>query len=329
MLPLPPPNHFARKTRRMAFETMFRQLAGLADFNPVISKAKRETERLTDLPYRSDGLAAHTLDVYRPRNRPGPFPILIYIHGGGFTLGSKETHRACGFLYARMGYLVFNINYRLAPKHPFPAAVEDACNAFCWVVTRAASYGGDIHRLTLAGESAGGNLVMAVTVAACFRRPEGYARRVWDTGVKPAAVQTLCGLLQVSNPERFHQVSQGKSGILGKLSTGIARDVAAAYLGRQYRRHIPDYAMADPLVLIEASPIPDRPFPPIFVAVGTADLVCSDSERLVRALASTPATVEARYYPDEPHAFHFLPFRPAARSLWRDSKAFLDRHAPG
>ncbi len=328
MLPLLFHNRLAKKTRRMAFELMFEQAAGLADFNPAISSARMKTDCFKDLPYRSGGLDAQRLDIYRPKHHSGSLPILIYIHGGGFTLGSKETHRACALLYAGMGYLVFNINYRLAPKHRFPAAFEDACSAYCWVVSHAGSYGGDIHRLTLAGESAGGNLVMALTVAACYNRPESAARRVWDTGIRPAAAQAICGLLQVSNPKRFHESPQKKSGILGGLSAGIAKDVAVAYLGRDYRQHIPENALADPLVLIEKSPQPDRPLPPLFIAAGTADIVCSDSERLARALEMNPSPIDARYYPGEPHAFHFMSWRPGARALWKDSKAFLDRHVP-
>src|SRR5439155_19026230 len=125
------------------------------------------------------------------------------IHGGGFRILSKDTHWVMGLAYARRGYLCANISYRLAPRHPYPAAVADACAAYAWVVERIREHGGDAARLVLAGESAGGNLVTALAVAASYRRSEPYARAVWDTGVSPAAVIAACGILQVSDTERF------------------------------------------------------------------------------------------------------------------------------
>src|SRR5690606_5988723 len=122
----------------------------------------------------------HRLDVYRPAHAEGPRPVVLYVHGGGFRILSKETHWLMGLYFARRGYVVFNIGYRLAPKHPFPAALEDSADALGWVVQNAHRYGGDPTRLVLAGESAGANLVTSLTLACCYRREEPYARRVFD-----------------------------------------------------------------------------------------------------------------------------------------------------
>ena len=160
-------------------------------------------ERILDVPYLDDAHAHHRLDVYRPVKRDGPLPVVLYIHGGGFRILSKDTHWLMAIAFARRGYVVFNINYRLAPRHPFPAAVEDGCAALAWVVENAARFGGDADRLVLAGESAGANLATSLAVAASSPRPEPWARRVWDAGARPGAVLPACGILQVTDVDRF------------------------------------------------------------------------------------------------------------------------------
>ena len=88
----------------------------------------------------------------------------MYFHGGGFVLGSLESHDApCRALAARAGCVVVAIDYRLAPEHPFPAPVEDACSAFRDLATRASALGLDACRLAVGGDSAGGNLAAVVS----------------------------------------------------------------------------------------------------------------------------------------------------------------------
>jgi len=146
--------HFTgRKARKWVLTNLFQQFANMADLTPLIRGIRKQTDVIRNVPYRVDGGEAHVLDVYRPKNRTGLLPVMIYIHGGGFTLCSKETHRSVALLFARFGFLVLNINYRLAPKYPYPAALEDACHAYRWAVEQVESYGGDKNRLSLAGES--------------------------------------------------------------------------------------------------------------------------------------------------------------------------------
>src|ERR1700722_10893081 len=137
-----------------------------------------------DLAYRPTGEQAHTVDVYMPTRTPKPQPTLLYVHGGGFSMLSKETHRVMALAYARRGYLVFLINYRLGPKHLFPAPLEDAAEALLWVRDNCAYFCGDPQRISLAGESAGGNLVTALAVATSVRRPEPFAKKLFDANVR-------------------------------------------------------------------------------------------------------------------------------------------------
>ncbi len=88
-----------------------------------------------------------------------PQPLLVYCHGGGWVIGNLDTHDGlCRFLADFSGCRVLSIDYRLAPEHPFPAAVEDAAAAFSWAAEHAAELGADPARIAVAGDSAGGNL---------------------------------------------------------------------------------------------------------------------------------------------------------------------------
>jgi acetyl esterase len=100
--------------------------------------------------------------VYTPEGE-GPFPIVVYFHGGGFVYGDLESHDAVcrGIVNASQQVLVA-VDYRLAPENPFPAAVEDSYAAAKWVYENAADLNGDPSRLSVAGDSAGGNLATVV-----------------------------------------------------------------------------------------------------------------------------------------------------------------------
>ncbi len=97
--------------------------------------------------------------LYRPAPPAGPGPGLLYVHGGGFVVGDLDTHdTACRLLARDSGVAVLSVGYRLAPEHPFPAAVEDALAAWRWAVGAGAELGLDPTRLAVGGDSAGGCL---------------------------------------------------------------------------------------------------------------------------------------------------------------------------
>ncbi len=103
--------------------------------------------------------------VYWPEDDAGagPHPVVVYFHGGGFALGDLDTHDAtCRQHAVGAGAVVVSVDYRLAPEHPYPAAVEDAWAATCWVAEHAGRFGADGSRLAVAGDSAGGTLAAVV-----------------------------------------------------------------------------------------------------------------------------------------------------------------------
>ncbi|WP_254538043.1 alpha/beta hydrolase [Halomarina litorea] len=106
------------------------------------------------------------LTVYHPEG-DGPHPALVYLHGGGWTLGSRDTHDGvCRALSNRADCVVVSVEYRLAPEHPFPAGLEDCYAAVRWVCAHGDRFGVDTDRVAVGGDSAGGNLTAAITLMA-------------------------------------------------------------------------------------------------------------------------------------------------------------------
>jgi acetyl esterase len=124
---------------------------------------------LTVSDHRAPGPAGDVpVRLYVPASAPTPGPLLVYYHGGGWVQGSIETHDAgCRLLAHLSGVRVLSVDYRLAPEHPYPAAVDDALAAYAWAAgAGAATLGADPARLAVGGDSAGGNLAAVVALAA-------------------------------------------------------------------------------------------------------------------------------------------------------------------
>jgi acetyl esterase len=280
-----------RQANAVIGEGFFGGLSRLGRLHPLSNPAKHGVRVIRDVEYLRTGNPRHRLDIYRPASRDGKLPIVIYMHGGGFNLLSKNTHWLMGLAFARAGYLVFNVDYRLAPQNPFPAAVSDVCAALEWVSENAEAHGGDLGRLVFAGESAGGNLATAA-----------------------------CAPLQVTNPERLSRKRK-----LPRWVNEILEGMNESYIGSL---HVPapgELDLADPLHVFERREHPDRALPVFFVPIGTRDPLLDDTRRLDRALKAMGVECEARYYEGELHAFHALVWRRQARRCWREQLAFLAR----
>jgi acetyl esterase len=320
------PRRFMARLRGRAgsflVDNAFRSAARIGLLHPHARPARHGVEMLRDIPYSDSGHDDHLLDVYRPTS-PGPHPVVFYVHGGGFRILSKDTHWIMALAFARRGYVVFSINYRLAPKHRYPAAIADACAAYTWLATHAQRWGGDLSRLVIAGESAGANLVTSLALAASYRRDEPWARAVYDTNVVPRVCIPACGLLQVSDTDRFAR-RRKLSSFLGDRIEEVSR----AYLGpeRTARTGHPELDLADPLVFLERGVPPDRPLPAFFTFVGTKDPLLDDTRRLGRALTRLAVPHRVEYYPGEIHAFHAMVWRHHARRCWAHTYEFLDQH---
>ena len=128
--------------------------------------------------------------IYEPDGTgTGPRPAIVYFHGGGWVVGSLDSHDPlCRTLANAAGAVVVSVDYRLAPEHAFPAAAEDAYAATAWVAARAAELGVDPERVAVAGDSAGGNLAAVVSLVA---RDRGGPDIAYQLPIYPVTDHTL------------------------------------------------------------------------------------------------------------------------------------------
>ena len=168
----------------------------------------------SDLPIRS----------YRPYGAGERPPVVVYLHGGGWTIGDLQTHdEPCRALAAGTGAVVVSVDYRLAPEHPFPAAVDDAYAAACFVAGNAEDLGVDADRLVVAGDSAGGNLAAAVSLLARDRSGPTIALQVliypavdfdFDSGRWPSLEENATGYFLHLETMRWFADCYGGTGLL-------------------------------------------------------------------------------------------------------------------
>lgn len=158
-----------------------------ADAVKALLKSRQQSaapEKVAEVDNRSiDGPAGKIkIRVYTPEG-DGPFPVILYFHGGGFVIADLDTYDSSPRALANAAQaVVVSSHYRQGPEHKFPAAGEDAFAAYQWTIAHAADLNGDPHRIAVAGESAGGNLAAGVCIAA---RDQGVALPVHQLLVYP------------------------------------------------------------------------------------------------------------------------------------------------
>ena len=238
-----------------------------------------------------------TVDIHRPKG-DGPFPILIYLHGGGWILGSPKTHRRLGFRFAEQGYLVFNVHYRLAPEAPFPAGFDDCVTALEWVLAHGSEYGGDTSRIAMGGDSAGGNLTAAVTTHAA------------------AADQIKAALLIY--PAMDFAAMDAPAADTPDFNATMMDAMVDSYIGHDKANLIKDSRVSP---ILSAADLPD-----VLITCGTADTLMEDCRRIEEVLTANGKEFETDYYDDMPHGFCQLEeFFPQARESIDKMVDFLDR----
>ncbi len=227
---------------------------------------------VADVTYATVDGEALTLDIYRPEG-DGPWPVVIYIHGGGFIGGDKSEAQGHAAGMRAHGYATVSINYRLAPQHPFPAAVADVQCALLWVRQHAAEYNLDPTRVALMGSSAGGHLAALAGLSAAPSSPAP----TWQPSCgDPNADLQVQAVVSFSGPMDLAQVA----------ATEVGREAMIAFLGS---------ACEEPQVCAAASPVTyaAADAPPTLLVHGTADemVLPVNAERMYQALQAAGAEV--------------------------------------
>jgi acetyl esterase len=244
--------------------------------------------------------------VYRPEGS-GPFGVLVFYHGGGWMIGDLDTHdRECRLLCNGAGCLVVSVDYRLAPEHPFPAAVEDAFAALQWIGQNAADLGGDPRRIAVGGDSAGGNLSAVVALLA---RDEGGPALCYQLLVYPAVDA------RASDDYRSRVVNaEGPF-----LTTAAMENFTGNYLGSGADEASREDFRMSPLLAQS-----HRGLPPALVVTAEFDPLRDEGEAYARALEAAQVPVSLSRYDGMPHVFFQLsPILDAGKRLIDEASAAL------
>lgn len=225
------------------------------------------------------------LRIYTPEGNQ-PYPILIFFHGGGFVVGSlDEFEPFCTFLATGASCIVVSVDYRLAPEHKHPAAVEDAVTAVNWVAAHAKDIHGDPIRIAVAGDSAGANLA---TVVSLIARDQGFPKLVYQV--------LICPWVDASSfdTESFRYFGDGLW--LSKAAMCWYRN---HYLCDQEQTLLP---FVSPLLTKDVSRLP-----PALVITAEFDVLRDQGEAYARRLQGVGISVQCTRYPGVLHDFVVLP----------------------
>ena len=229
----------------------------------------------------------HLLDLYRPKDKEGKLPVLLNIHGGAWVYGDKKVYAPYCMYLAAQGFAVVNASYRLAPKHTFPAPLEDVGSIMEWVVTNAKEYHLDPSNLFLVGDSAGAHLATAYTA---IQLNSDYAKEFPKITVSPKFVPKAlvlnCGVFDMEGEVEHRGVllTTFLTDILGEKPTGSS--------------------------IKKMSPVryitPD--FPPVYLATSNGDFLRKHSHRLKEVLEQKQIDFVFKEYGNKKntqgHVFH-------------------------
>jgi len=219
--------------------------------------------------------------IYTPktlRQKDGLAPCLVFFHGGGWVIGNLDSHDVVCRKLAHEGELiVISVDYRLAPEHRFPAAVEDALTATQWVASHARELGIDAARLSVGGDSAGGNLAAVTALAARA------------TGPKLASQVLIYPATDFAMNTPSH--SEPETSIL--LTHSVVKWFCNHYLGGA---DINDWRASPARAKLEG-------LPPAYVLVAGADPLRDEGNEYAERLKQAGVPVTYRYFPGQFHGF--------------------------
>ncbi len=223
--------------------------------------------------------------------------IVLYLHGGAYLMGSPQTHRSITAMLARLtGMRVMVPDYRLAPEHPAPAAVEDALAAYATLLAQGYAPGD----IALAGESAGGGLVFALLLLA---QEKGYP--------PPGCVVAFSPWVDLAHTGESIRENAATEAM---LPAERVNEVAAFYIAQGDPRD----PLISPLYGDVTSP------PPAFITVGEREILRDDARRMADHLRAAGGEVVLHIIPKVPHAWQFFgPYLPEARASMDSAAAYI------
>lgn len=279
-------DHLKRTYTDLDLSTPLRQLA------MPFRMGSDEVEVVKDVAYHGDHGRRGLLDIYRPRNsRREDAPVMLQIHGGGWTIGNKDEQGVPLMLHmAARGWVCVAINYRLSPRDAFPAHIIDVKRAIAWIRENIGEYGADPAFLAVTGGSAGGHLT---ALAALTPNDPEYQPGFEDVDTTVQAAVPFYGVYDFAAVTGSRKARRMRDGFLGPR-----------VLFKDPRKEIEHFERASPLLRVNADA------PPMFVIHGTHDSlveVAQAREFVARLREVSKREVAYAELPGTQHAFDVFP----------------------
>ena len=252
--------------------------------------------RVDNLSYGPDKM--NVLDVYRPKNVTGKLPVIVSVHGGAWIYGDKELYQYYCMSLAQRGFAVVNFSYRLAPKHKFPAHLEDTTKVFHWVLKNAKTFELDTENIFAVGDSAGAHILSLFCIMCTnpsyaanysFNPPENFC---------PKAVALNCGV---------YNLSTERAGVLLQIKKDI----------------LPRKGIEEELYSVSPIHFIDKNFPPCYIMTANEDFLRDQTEELEKKLKELAIPYTYTLYGDDSnplqHVFH-LDMRNQTGTLCNDTQ---------
>jgi acetyl esterase len=271
----------------------------LAPFRAAVREMSPMPDPATHADVRIEAVAAGGIRclLYRPaQHKSGG--ALLHIHGGGFVMGLPEMDAARNIELVRAtGSTILSVDYRLAPEHPYPAALEDCHTALAWLAAQLGSWGIPTKRIGVIGESAGGGLAAEL---AAMARDRGSVALACQILIYPMLVPPQQSLDTSAPDPRTGQYIWNRASNTYAWSTYLA-----------------GATLQEPLL---------KGLPPTFIAVGDIDLFVHDNLAHAGRLLAAGVSTEAHVYPGAIHGFDRMVDAPVSIRYARDLAAFIQKH---
>jgi acetyl esterase/lipase len=297
-----------RAARRFPALTVSKKNLWLARLSLRLMRTPKTPEVLVEdvhIPGQGDRTRIR-LRVYRPKSVAPPTPVLVWLHGGGYVAGRPEINDASSAQYVReLGITVVSVDYRCAPEHPFPAALEDSYSALKWLDSHSQELGIDAKRIAIGGESAGGGLAASLVQLAQDRQE-----------IKPVFQLLVYPMLDDRTVLRT-DLDDSSSVTWNQKSNRFGWE---SYLGKKCGAgDVPQYAV--PARRGDLSGLPQA-----WIGVGTVDLFHDEAMAYAQRLKGCGVECETYVVPGAFHGFdEFAPRVPVARDFRKSQISALKR----
>lgn len=287
-------------------------ISGSAAFSspPNIHEITKQVTVVKNLSYHDSPNSL--LDIYYPKDAVDSMPVILWIHGGGYVGGSKESRQDYAMSLANAGYVVANIDYSLAPAALYPGPIVQANEALAYMNVHASNYGGDMERVFIGGDSAGAQI--ASQVAALVSNAELAKTMAIQPSISSNQLQgavLLCGIYNMTT--------------LRATAFPNIDFFLTAYTGAE---PFESFAKIDELSTVQHI---SSDFPPVFITAGDADPFVSQSTELVDVLQSYEVQVASVFFKGTQknlkHEFQYDLYTDDARETLEQTLDFLVTHS--